>query len=405
MKILHCSDIHLGKRPLGGIGDFSKKRYEDYFISFNKIAEEAIVSNIDVMLISGDFFDKKNISPEVLEKTEVILKKLHGNKIQILLIEGNHDNIIKGSESGSWIVYLENKNLVKRLSYRVEKEEDNKVYNFDKEMIKGINFYGLGYPGIMVDEVMTELALQLNSNEKNIIMVHTAISENDFLPGTVKRDTVSKFKDKAIYIAGGHFHSYTAYPKDEPYFFISGSSEYWNILNEKKQKKGYIIFDTETKEHCFHALETRKQIYLPLDIEAKDQEEFREELSLKIEEMKIEKNEDIVIVDLKPKNNFYINIEECEKLLLDKGALKAYVSVKYPILNEVNLDSDLLSIEHIEKSIIEQEWAEFSGKADKTAEFLKNLKEFQRSGENELFADTFNSMLETIMGEDNSENK
>ena len=31
MKIVHCSDIHLGRRPVGGKGEFSDKRYEDYF--------------------------------------------------------------------------------------------------------------------------------------------------------------------------------------------------------------------------------------------------------------------------------------------------------------------------------------------------------------------------------------
>ena len=42
--------------------------------------------------------------------------------------------------------------------------------------------------------------------------------------------------------------------------------EYWNILNEKKQNKGYIIFDTETEEHQFYSVKTRKQIFVQYEI-------------------------------------------------------------------------------------------------------------------------------------------
>ena len=75
MKILHCSDIHLGKKPFG-TEIFTKKRYDDYFNTFNELVEKSILEKVDIFMIAGDLFDKKDLSPDILKKTEIILKKL-----------------------------------------------------------------------------------------------------------------------------------------------------------------------------------------------------------------------------------------------------------------------------------------------------------------------------------------
>ncbi len=40
-EILHCSDIHLGKRPFG-TKEFSQKRYLDFFNAFEQSADRGI---------------------------------------------------------------------------------------------------------------------------------------------------------------------------------------------------------------------------------------------------------------------------------------------------------------------------------------------------------------------------
>ena len=61
------------------------------------------------------------------------------------------------------------------------------------------------------------------------------------LPGLVSTSILDLFKDKTIYIAGGHIHSFTTYPKKKPYFFVSGSLEFSNVQNEKSDKKGFVL--------------------------------------------------------------------------------------------------------------------------------------------------------------------
>ena len=68
MRILHCSDIHLGRRIAGASGDFSNTRFDDYFNAFDYVIEYSIENNIDIFVVAGDLFDKKEISPDVLSR-------------------------------------------------------------------------------------------------------------------------------------------------------------------------------------------------------------------------------------------------------------------------------------------------------------------------------------------------
>ena len=75
MKIVHCSDLHLGKR-FSGNKDYVKKRYMDFFNAFAAFVDKVEEIKPDVCLIAGDIFDKKEINPDILSKTEYLFKKL-----------------------------------------------------------------------------------------------------------------------------------------------------------------------------------------------------------------------------------------------------------------------------------------------------------------------------------------
>ncbi|OQY07917.1 MAG: hypothetical protein B6I28_05260 [Fusobacteriia bacterium 4572_132] len=403
MKILHCSDTHLGKKPFGNI-EYSEKRYKDYFNAFENIVDFAIVEKIEVFMIAGDFFDKKELLPSTLSYAENILKKLKEARIKTLMIEGNHDNISKGQEINSWINYLEEKEYFKRLSYKVEVVENKEEYIFEKEKIGDINFFGLGYPGHNINNVMTELSNQLDAKNNNIVMVHTAIAEGDFLAGTVDKKTVELFKNKVMYIAGGHFHSYNFYPKEEPIFFIPGSPEFWNIQNEVKQKKGFIIFDTESKEHKFYPSKTRNRIIKKVEIKSESTSEFKEEFDKLVEGIKINKGEDIVIITLKLEKDFFVNIKECEERLNEKGALKSFIKVIHPKMKNGKENIEILTTEEIEEKIIKN-WDIFGEKAEEIVEVMGRLKENQIEGNKDDFLELFDSMIEKFLGGEKNENK
>lgn len=392
MKILHCSDIHLGKRPFG-TKEFSQKRYLDFFNAFEQSADRGIEKKVDVFLITGDLFDKKELSPDTLDRCEKVFLKLKNNNIQVLLIEGNHDNISGYDEINSWLGYLERKEYVRRGKYKAS----NEGYDFEKITIEDVNFYGVGYPGFAVDEVLEKLSENLDENEKNIVMVHTALGGSEFLPGLVNTDIIKKFKDKVIYMAGGHLHSFVSYPKDKPYFFIPGSTEFWNVLNEKNNSKGVIIFDTDTLEYEFSELSPRKRIEKEFIYEGDILQEF-EEFTKALELT----GEELVIVNVKLKDSGYINVNELEKILESNGALKGYIKLRYPnSIFDRNLGEEgYYSVRDVEKEIINQ-WEEFSD-AEKVTAYLQKFKEYQEENDREKdFFELFDAMLEEEIGNEN----
>lgn len=382
MKIVHCSDLHLGKR-FSGNKDYVKKRYMDFFNAFATFIDKVEEIKPDVCLIAGDIFDKKEINPDILSKTEYLFKKLKDNvKKDIIAIEGNHDNSRILEES--WLEYLQEQNILKVFYYNKDFEEKNYL------KIEDINFYPVGYPGFMIDEALTKLSEKLNPQEKNIVIVHTGISgSTDTLPGLVSTSVLDLFKDKAIYIAGGHIHSFTTYPKENSYFFVSGSLEFSNVQNEKSDKKGFILFDTDTLNYEFIELEHRKRLkkdfsysnFLNLENEF---ENFVKELNLT--------GEEILVISISLNNNDYINTENLENIAEKNGALKTHILIKN-ILNigasEKN-NSDL-SIDELEKNLINT-WN--ISEIENFSKSFSRLKELFSNDDRDSFLELFDKTLE-----------
>lgn len=382
MKIVHCSDLHLGKR-FSGNKDYVKKRYMDFFNAFATFVDKVEEIKPDVCLIAGDIFDKKEINPDILSKTEYLFKRLRDNvKKDIIAIEGNHDNSRILEES--WLEYLQEQNILKVFYYNKGFEEKNYLE------IDDINFYPVGYPGFMIDEALTKLSEKLNPQEKNIVVVHTGISgSTDTLPGLVSTSILDLFKDKAIYIAGGHIHSFTTYPKEKPYFFVSGSLEFSNVQNEKSDKKGFILFDTDTLNYEFIELEHRKRIkkdfsYTNFSNLENEFENFVKELNLT--------GEEILVISVSLNNNDYINTESLENIAEKNGALKTHILIKN-ILNigtseENNSD---LSIDELEKNLINT-WN--ISEIEKFSKSFSRLKELFSNDDRDSFLELFDKTLE-----------
>ena len=384
MKIVHCSDLHLGKR-VSGTKDYVTKRYMDFFIAFENFIDKVGEINPDVCIIAGDIFDKKEINSDILTKTESLLKELKANvKKEIIAIEGNHDNSRILEES--WLEYLQEQNILKVFYYNKDFEEKNYL------KIDDINFYPVGYPGFMIDEALTSLSKKLNPDEKNIVIVHTGLSGGtSSLPGLVSTSVLDLFEGKAIYMAGGHIHSFTTYPKEKPYFFVSGSLEFSNVQNEKSDKKGFILFDTDTLKYEFIETEHRKRVKEKFSYS--DIDNIEDEFDDFIKSLNLDGGE-ILIVYLSIKNNEYINKERLEEIANKNGVLKTYIvldNIFFTKNSDENIFSTELSISEIEKNIIES-W-NISG-IEKFMENFSKLKDFSLKDDRDSFLDLLDRVLE-----------
>ena len=86
MKLIHLSDLHLGKR----VNDFSMLEDQKYILTkiINIIDEETP----DAVIIAGDIYDKSAPSAEAVELFDEFLVRLSKRNLKVFVISGNHDS-------------------------------------------------------------------------------------------------------------------------------------------------------------------------------------------------------------------------------------------------------------------------------------------------------------------------
>lgn len=86
MKLLHLSDLHIGKR----VNEFSMIEDQKYILS--QIAEIAAREKVDAVLLAGDVYDKPLPPAEAVQVFDAFLTGLAKQEIPVCIISGNHDS-------------------------------------------------------------------------------------------------------------------------------------------------------------------------------------------------------------------------------------------------------------------------------------------------------------------------
>lgn len=86
MKLIHLSDLHLGKR----VNEISM--IEDQKMILTQIGQIIESEQPDAVLIAGDVYDKSVPSAEAVSLFDEFLYSLSNRCIPVLIISGNHDS-------------------------------------------------------------------------------------------------------------------------------------------------------------------------------------------------------------------------------------------------------------------------------------------------------------------------
>lgn len=86
MKVLHVSDLHIGKR-VNGISMLDDQRY-----ILRQILDIAEKRQVSVLLIAGDVYDKASPSAEAVTVFDAFLTDAVAAGLRVLAIPGNHDS-------------------------------------------------------------------------------------------------------------------------------------------------------------------------------------------------------------------------------------------------------------------------------------------------------------------------
>ena len=255
MKLMHLSDLHLGKLVL------EQSMIDDQKYILNQIIDIVKKEKVDIVLIAGDVYDKSIPTIEAVNLFSNFLTKLYKLKVLIFVISGNHDSkdrLSFGNElfvdNGIYIEGIFNGNL------RCETINDKygKLNIYMLPFIKPVEIKRF-YPDEIIDTYEDAIKCilkhsSINKSERNIIMVHqfvTSLGESvirsdseSISLGGIDNIDVNLFKD-FDYVAMGHIHGPQKVGRETVRY--SGSPLKYSF-SEVNQKKSVCIIEFNSKE-------------------------------------------------------------------------------------------------------------------------------------------------------------
>lgn len=220
MKIMHLSDLHIGKK----VNEYSMLQDQIYILK--EILQIIDDEKVETVIIAGDVYDRSLPPNEALELFDEFLYQLSGRNVNVFVISGNHDSPERISYCGRMMT--ENKIFL------------SPVYDGNVKPITlnddygEVNFYLLPFvrpadirryfPDENIENYTDAVKvaidnMNVNFNERNILVTHQFVtgaelseSEDIIVGGT---DNVSgEVFDGFDYVALGHIHREQTVGKD-----------------------------------------------------------------------------------------------------------------------------------------------------------------------------------------------
>lgn len=220
MKIMHLSDLHIGKK----VNEYSMLQDQIYILK--EILQIIDDEKVETVIIAGDVYDRSLPPNEALELFDEFLYQLSGRNVNVFVISGNHDSPERISYCGRMMT--ENKIFL------------SPVYDGNVKPITlnddygEVNFYLLPFvrpadirryfPDENIENYTDAVKVAIDNmnvdfNERNILVTHQFVtgaelseSEDIIVGGT---DNVSgEVFDGFDYVALGHIHREQTVGKD-----------------------------------------------------------------------------------------------------------------------------------------------------------------------------------------------
>ena len=259
MKIVHVSDSHLGfsayskSDPELGIN----QREADFYSAFAQAVDKAIELSPDVVVHSGDLFDKAQPHNRAIAFALKQMIKLSESGIQTVVISGNHSTP-RLRETGSIFGIFEHLDGV------------HPVYEpgMTRVPVGDLTVHAVPHS---VEPTMSSVVKDVEASSEtkyNVLALHAGIEgSNIYRMEDLNEQSVGMeaIPDGLDYVALGHFHRFS---KIKEMMYYSGSTERIGF-GEAGQSKGIIEVDLDNGSVKFHELTIRDMI-VPEAIDASD---------------------------------------------------------------------------------------------------------------------------------------
>ena len=297
MKFAHLADTHLGRQKNQKLRETEKR-------IFQNMIDEILKSNVDFILIAGDFFDVNIPDMETQKLAFEQFKKIKDMDIPIYVIYGSHDSSPNATAA---IDLLDSGGFFTKITY-AESNEEKITLNFFTDPKTGAKI--TGFRGLKNDrdityyEQLDRKPLESETGFK-IFMFHGGINEmvTDNMPDADFM-SLSHLPKNFDYYAGGHMHKFTdeSYPDYNHVVYPGTLFSGWHadfIDNANGQKRGFVLVEFGKEIEKVEFIEIPNIEYALIEIDAKDKKSATVDAEIKSRIKEIDVKEKLVIINVK----------------------------------------------------------------------------------------------------------
>lgn len=305
-KFIHTADLHLGfKYKNKTLGSRSDERKNELFITFERLINYANVNKIDLIIISGDFFERDALTYTETKHLMSIIDSYYGN---IVLSCGNHD-------------FYSDDYLFNNFTRNLHVFKTNELECMD--IAENLAIYGASW----LNDKESGFALQkvnLDKNKFNIASLH-----GDLADGKYKIDIEPLLESGFDYIAIGHIHK-KGKALDKAYY--SGSLEPLDF--GELGEHGFYEVDILSGSAKFVPFALREFIIKEIII---NQDDDFEDIVTKFEDLR-DKDKNFYRLILKGSISAELNINKIISLVKDKFY---YLEIINNLEERVDISNDI----------------------------------------------------------------
>lgn len=252
MKLLHTADLHIGKI----VNEFSMLEDQKYILQ--QIVDIAKKTKVDVVLLAGDIYDRAIPSVEAVELLDWFFNTLLAEKIQIMVISGNHDSPERLSFAGK---ILEKQGIYISGAYDGSLKKVSLSDGFGEVVFHFFPFFKTAVAGQhlegrintmqeMAEQILKKEEAELDKNKRNVMLAHYFVLHGEQKAeeqeeGVGGLDAIeSTLFDDYDYVALGHIHGESYMGRKEVNY--SGSPLKYSF-SEANQNKSVKIIELKEK--------------------------------------------------------------------------------------------------------------------------------------------------------------
>lgn len=218
MRLAHAADIHLGHRQYD-----NSQRETDVKLAFEHFLRTVDEQDVTAILLPGDLFDSRDVSPKTLNEAESVLADVD---VPVVVSPGNHDQSMGTRRELTWLQYLNDNGLITLLSG--DPSDDPVFVRTDlanprqggggfvdiEENGETVRCFGVPYRGAYIERDIEPIAEGIRAvNEREgtpdatVLLAHFGV--DDAVPdlgATVKRAWLTPIEECVDYLALGHIH-------------------------------------------------------------------------------------------------------------------------------------------------------------------------------------------------------